>query len=109
MNQKIKKDDILASVADKTNIPIGDVEKVYDGLVSEIENITLSGDIVVLKGFGTFSLKRHKGHPVQVDFNKKREGGEAKSIPDYIVFKFSSAQGFTERLRAKYAELNAAE
>ena len=109
MNQKIKKADVLQAVADKTNMPIGDVEKVYDAFINEIESMTLSGKDVVLKGFGTFSLKMHKGHPVQVDFNKKRDGGESKSISDYVVFKFSSSQGFTERLREKYAELNASE
>lgn len=106
MNQKINKNDFLQIVAEKTGVSIHDVEKVYETIVEEIQNITLSGKDVSLTGFGTFSVKHHKGHPVQVDFNKERSGSKTKSIPDYIVFKFSASSALTSRMRSRYHNIS---
>ena len=51
MNQKINKNDFLQIVAEKTGVSIHDVEKVYETIVEEIQNITLSGKDESLTGF----------------------------------------------------------
>lgn len=103
MKQKVNKTDFLQIISDKTNMSLNDVEKVYEAIIGEIQRITLTGKDVSLTGFGTFSIRQHKGHPVQTDFNKSHGDGRTRSIPDYIVFRFSSSSALTARLRKQYA------
>lgn len=97
MKKKVNKNELLENVATKRNVPMGLVKDVYDGLVDEIISTVSSGYDLSLTGFGTFSLKKHKGHPVQF---------EAKSdiVGDYVVLKFAPSDVLMTVIRNGYAD-----
>lgn len=106
MSQKVNKNEFLQMISNKTNMRLSDVETVYEAIVSEIQALTLQGKDVSLTGFGTFSLKPHKGHPVQVTFKKGHSEARVPSIPCYMVFKFAASSALTARLRKAYAQMH---
>lgn len=57
-------------------------------LIAEI----MSGKEVSLTGFGSFTLKHHKGHPVSFK-------GSKETVNDYLTLKFSASHTFSKRLR----------
>lgn len=95
MNQKkkINKGQFLRDVASHHNLNHGDVVKVYNAIVDELQRDVGCGYEVSLTGFGVFSLKKHKGHRVQF-------GNHA--VEDYVNLKFSAAGVLNRKLRDKY-------
>lgn len=92
MKSKVNKNEFLKEIARKTNKPVSEVRDIYDAIVDEIKTVVCSGQGLSLTGFGTFSLKEHKGHPVQF---------EAKSdkVQDYVVLKFTASDVLMSRIR----------
>lgn len=93
--QKLNKIEFLKMLAVKYDIPIADVHAVYHAFVNEICEAVCEGHSVSFTGFGTFSLKRHKGHPVQL-------GGKNDAMSDYVVLKFVASDILGTRIRKDY-------
>ncbi|MBO5435591.1 HU family DNA-binding protein [bacterium] len=95
--QKINKNEFLDMIAKTNNMSVGHVRDVYDAIVDGVKNVVCKGQDLSLTGFGTFTLKKHKGHPVQF---------EAKSdkVNDYVVLKFAASDVLMSRIRADYDE-----
>lgn len=102
---KINKDEFLQIVSDESGVDIKTVSKIYDGFVNTIKKSVCSGKNVSLTRFGTFSIKEHKGHPVQF----QSENSSSGSIKNYIVFKFDVSDVFIKQIRMDYKSTDAAE
>lgn len=100
MKLKVNKNEFLESISNKTNIPLNTVKSVYNAIINEIRVVICSGKDLSLTGFGTFMLKKHKGHPVQF---------EAKSdkVKDYVVLKFAASDVLMSHIRQDYKNGNA--
>lgn len=97
MKRKVNKNELLESIAKKNNMPIADVKRHHEAFVEEVKNIVCSGQDLSLTGFGTFSLKKHKGHPVQFE-------AKSDTVQDYVVLKFAASDVLMSRIRADYAK-----
>ena len=53
----MNKTDLVASIADKTEMSKKDSEKALDAIVSSIEEALKNGDKVQLVGFGSFEVR----------------------------------------------------
>ena len=93
---KVNKNEFLRSISEEYNVPLAEVRMVFDAMVEGIKNVVCSGKDLSLTGFGTFSLRRHKGHPVQF---------EAKSdvVSDYVVLKFTASDVLMTKIRDAYS------
>lgn len=105
--EKMNKDEFLQNVAKRSDVEMDSVNRVYDAIINEIKDTVCSGRKLSLTRFGTFSLREHKGHPVQYDFSKfekpsENPDSEAKSISDYVVFKFDVSAVFMNQVREQY-------
>lgn len=89
---KVSKGAFLEKVAERSGVPDDVVSAVYHTMISEIEDIMRSNEKLCLTGFGTFSLQRHKGHPVQFET-------EEPVVSDYVVFKFSASNVMNRKFR----------
>lgn len=98
---KVNKDEFLQKVADNSDIDIKIVNDVYDNIIDTIKYFVCEGKSVSLTRFGTFSLKEHKGHPVQF----QNEENSSKSIDNYKVFKFDASDVFIKQIRNESASL----
>lgn len=96
-HDKMNKNEFLSRIAKRNNLTLNDVKTVYDAIINELKIVVCSGQDLSLTGFGTFSLKKHKGHPVQF---------EAKSdvVNDYVVLKFTASDVLMSHIRAAYAD-----
>lgn len=90
--QKVNKNDFLGRVARKHNMDARTVREVYDSIVDELTEIVCDDQSLSLTGFGTFSLKQHKGHPVQF-------GAKVNEVDTYKVLKFTASDVLTSRIR----------
>lgn len=90
---KVMKADFLAKIAEENNIDMSQLEYIYEKIFEEIYATVCNGNMLVLNGFGTFYVQKHKGHPVQ--FDQKN----SSVMPDYLVFKFSASDVINERIR----------
>ncbi len=90
---KVNKNDFLKRVAKKTCMNPAAVRDVFDAMIDEGKTVLCSGGELSLSGFGTFSLREHKGHPVQ--FEAKTE-----AVNDYIVLKFSPSDVLMAKIRS---------
>ena len=67
MKHKVNKNEFLGEIAEKTGLELNVVKIVYNAFVDEIRSVVCRGEDLSLTGFGSFSLKKHKGHPVQFE------------------------------------------
>lgn len=95
--KKINKSQFLKYVAERGKLPHDDLLIAYNAIVDSIADLTANGYELSLTGFGTFSVKVHKGHPVQ--FTSK-----SVNVNDYAVLKFSASDVLNKRLRKIHAE-----
>lgn len=100
--QKINKNDFLQLVSNRTGKEVAVVKEVYDAIVEQMKESVCAGCDVSLTGFGSFALKKHKGHPVQF---------EAKSdiVSDYYVLKFTVSDVLMSRIRSDHTVVDAVE
>ena len=92
MKQKVNKNEFIDIIAKDKNMDAGTVKTVYDAIIGTLTDIVCDGQSLSLTGFGTFSLKEHKGHPVQ--FEAKTE-----SVGNYKVLKFTASDVLMSRIR----------
>jgi nucleoid DNA-binding protein len=92
MKHKVNKNEFLKSVAGKTGVPMATVKTVYTAIVDEIRAVVCKNDYLSLTGFGTFMLKKHKGHPVQFE-------AKTDKVQDYEVLKFAASDVLMSSIR----------
>lgn len=92
MKQKVNKNEFIELIAKKNNMDVGTVKTVYDAIISQLTDIVCEGQSLSLTGFGTFTLREHKGHPVQFEARVKSVGG-------YKVLKFTASDVLMSRIR----------
>lgn len=97
MKKKINKHDFIERVAQKCSVPKKTVQLVYDTAVDEMCDSVCHGEELSFTGFGSFALKKHKGHPVQFD-------AKNDTVKDYMVLKFSPSDILMKRIRNTYKE-----
>lgn len=91
--KKVNRAEYLARVSKRTGIRKDTVISVYTGLIDELVEIMQDDCQLLLTGFGSFYLQKHKGHPVQFS-------GGTDTVDDYDVLKFSPSNIVTKRLRS---------
>lgn len=96
--RKINRKEYLERVAVRSGCSIDVVSHVYGAMISEIENIMKEHDRLLLTGFGSFYVHRHKGHPVQF-------GQKVNLVCDYPVAKFSASNVLNKKLREETSML----
>lgn len=93
--RKINKNEFLSAVAKRAGVSLSTVKTVYKAFVEELKNVVCHGYDLSLTGFGSFILKKHKGHPVQ--FEAKTE-----TVKDYVVLKFAASDVLMTDIRKDY-------
>lgn len=93
--KKINKNEFLDMIAKRNNVDVADIRQFYDSFVDGLTEIVCEGQGLSLTGFGTFSLKKHRGHPVQFGTNKEE-------VTDYMVLKFTASDVLMNKIRADY-------
>lgn len=88
---KVTKKPFIAKIASKKGCDIKEATKIYQLFIDTLIEELMTGNEVVLTGFGSFSTKIHRGHEVIFGGNKHMD--------DYIILKFKVAHTFKERLR----------
>lgn len=102
MNEKkVNKSKFLAYVAAKNGMSITDVTKVFDSIVDGIMELTGDGHELSLTGFGVFTVKTHKGHPVQFG----AINGKRPNVKDYAVLKYSASDVLNRQIRERRGDL----
>lgn len=83
----MQKKEIVAKIAEKTDLKLKDINAVLDGFVSVVEDAFNSGERVELRGFGNFIKKTRKARK---GCNFKT--GKVIDVPakDVLTFKQSS-------------------
>lgn len=94
---KITEIELLSAVADKLGVSISDVSDIWNGIKQQIISECSDGKTIMITGFGSFCIKRHKGHPIQFDSG-------TSAVSDYPVFKFSTSDILGKRLRQAYID-----
>ena len=105
---KTSKRSFIIKMSNKCGLTVAEAYDVYDAFMKTLVDEILSGKDVIFTGFGTFTLKPHKGHKIR--FSDK------ESINDYLTLKFAVSNAFNKQikniddtLKAKIANSNAVE
>lgn len=97
---KMNKSELLTCVAKENNLTQKQMRSVFDSIIECIRQNICEGKDVSLTGFGTFSLQKHKGHPVQF-------ASSSNVVKDYVVVKFTPSDALMTSIRKDYDEGNA--
>ena len=92
-NTKITKRPFITKLAEKKEYSPKEASDIYELFIDTLVSEVLKGNEVMLTGFGSFSLKCHKGHPIK--FIKK----EKSQINEYLVLKFTASNTLSKKLR----------
>ncbi len=89
----MNKNDLIAAVADNTDLSRGDATKAVDAVFDLITNCLQKGDEVRLVGFGTFSVSQRKatqgrnprtGETIQIPASKQPKFKAGKGLKDAV-------------------------
>ena len=94
---KVSKNEFISRISSRCGFSRNDVRLFYDAFIDEIRDVICEGRDLSLTGFGTFSIKQHKGHPVQFHST----GG---SVDDYVVLKFTASDVLMDKIRKAYSD-----
>lgn len=97
-SQKIGTSEFLKYISKQSGIDIAELRVVYKLIVNGIIDLVCKGNRIMFREFGVFSLKLHKGHPVQFEQGNKRVDG-------YVILKFAASDILTERIRKNYKSI----
>jgi len=92
---KLNKSEMLACVAKQNGITHKQARAFFDSIIDYIRANICEGKDVSLTGFGTFSLQKHKGHPVQF-------ASDTNTVKDYVVVKFTPSDALMTSIRKDY-------
>ena len=97
--RKVNKNEFLSAVAKNSGFNVTVVKAVYTAFIEEIKNVVCNGYDLSLTRFGSFVLKKHKGHPVQFE-------AKTDTVKDYVVLKFAASDVLITDIRKNYEENN---
>ena len=97
--RKVNKNEFLSAVAKNSGFNVTVVKAVYTAFIEEVKNVVCNGYDLSLTGFGSFVLKKHKGHPVQFE-------AKTDTVKDYVVLKFAASDVLITDIRKNYEENN---
>lgn len=89
----MNKNDLIAAVAESTDLSRGDATKAVDSLFELITDCLKKGDEVRLVGFGTFSVSQRKatqgrnprtGETIQIPASKQPKFKAGKGLKDAV-------------------------
>jgi DNA-binding protein HU-beta len=89
----MNKNDLVAAVAEKTNVPKAEAEKIIDTALETITNTLKAGDEVRLVGFGTFVVTTRKagtgrnprtGEEIKIPSSKQPKFRAGKQLKDAV-------------------------
>lgn len=89
----MNKNDLIAAVADNTELSRGDATKAVDAVFDLITDCLKKGDEVRLVGFGTFSVSQRKatqgrnprtGETIQIPASKQPKFKAGKGLKDAV-------------------------
>ena len=95
MKNKINKNEFIKMVAEENGLKVKDVKFVYEAIVDKIRDVICDDQDLSLTGFGTFSLQKHKGHPIQFR-------SDSDKVDDYAVLKFAVSDALMTKIRKNY-------
>ena len=87
----MNKNDLIAAVADNTDLSRGDATKAVDAVFDLITDTLKKGDEVRLVGFGTFSVSQRKATQ-----GRNPRTGETIQIPASNQPKFKAGKGLKD-------------
>lgn len=88
MTEKLTKAELIDTLLIKTTLKRSDIHILVDGLISEIKSALLSGNIIELRGFGTFKSKTRKGK----SHARNPKTGEKVIVEDHSVVIFRAGK-----------------
>jgi integration host factor subunit beta len=74
----------------------GDFERILDRLFGEIAGALAKGDRIELRGFGAFTVRRHKPR-----IGRNPATGIAVNVPEKYVTNFKPGKGIQDRLNER--------
>ena len=89
----MRKSDLIESVSAFTNLHKADVRAVIENVTFTIQRKIAEGEIIYLRGFGTFTKKVRKA---KIGRNVKR--GVSMEVPEHSIPFFKPARSFKEKL-----------
>ncbi|KAK3241732.1 hypothetical protein CYMTET_48526 [Cymbomonas tetramitiformis] len=91
----ISKKELVAKVADKTEISVKDVGPIINATLEVISESLLIGEKVSLIGFGTFEARTRKART-----GRNPRTGEPLDIPESRIPAFSAGKAFKDAMKA---------
>lgn len=96
---RMKKQTFISRLADEAGISKKEANELYQAFVRAIVGSVLTGESVSLRGFGTFQLKKHKGHTVSLL-------GNMTNISDYYGLRFTASETLNKQIRQELHDEN---
>lgn len=97
----MKKSAFISRLAAESGLTKAVANKVYKSFLNIIVSELMNGGSVSLTGFGVFTLAKHKGHEVSMNF--EIASTEKKVIDDYYILKFRASDTLKRKLRTHAA------
>lgn len=95
---KVSKRLFIEKITKKKNCSPEEAVDIYETFMDVLTEEILKGNEIMLTGFGNFTLKYHKGHPVH--FSNRRE-----SICEYLTLRFTASNVLNSKLREPNSKL----
>ena len=92
----MNKNDLIAKVADLTDLSKVDTSRLVDSIFDTIEQALTAGDEVRLVGFGTFSVAKRAAST-----GRNPRTGEPMQIPASIRAKFKAGKGLKDSVNKR--------
>ena len=92
----MNKNDLIAKVADMTDLSKADANRAVDSILEAIEQALTAGDEVRLVGFGTFSVANRAAST-----GRNPKTGEPMQIPASIRAKFKAGKGLKDSVNKR--------
>lgn len=93
--ERYNKHDLIEMFSAKFDVSMSRAKEMVDFIFDEIVNIAKNGDIITITKFGSFQIKKHKGHPTSLS---RRE------IKDYSYLRFSPSGRLNKEIRVDLGE-----
>lgn len=93
--ERYNKHDLVKMFSAEFDISMSRAKKMVDFIFDEIIQIAKNGDIITITKFGSFQIKKHKGHPTSLS---RRE------IKDYSYLRFSPSGRLNKEIRVDLGE-----
>lgn len=79
----MNKTELVATIANRTNLPTGEVALVVDALIETVKRSVVRGEKVVLSGFGTFHRKARAARTARDIWAERPMKVPARDVPAF--------------------------